>query len=147
VINRKARAGIGVIAAVFLAFALLMPFTATASYDNITGVDFTTKFNAQSISASGSATTTSYGILGNTNNQSIQYRGVGTSPNFKVEVLCSLDGTNFVVPEIGGVVNPACTDQNWHVAPLYIPLSKAIQIKITELGGNALASDVKLASQ
>ena len=131
----------------FLVLGLLVPGPLHAKRNSIEP-DITRMFTAEAVGASGTKTTAAYGELILSENQSIAWRGVGTSPNFKVEVLCSLDGVNYVIPATGGTVSAATTDQNWHVAFLAMPLCRSIKIQITNLNAvNTLAVDVILASQ
>jgi len=87
------------------------------------------------------------GGLGICVDQSALIQGAGTSPNFKVEALCSMDGVVFVKPEVGGDVG-TFTDANPHFCVISIPLSPGgIKLKFTELGGNALTAYSTVAGQ
>lgn len=103
----------------------------------------TMTINAAVIAASGTFTqgvtaaapiTRPFTALPSTIAQSVAVQGTGTSPNYKVEMLVTLDGTNYVKPEVGGALG-TFTDQNWHIIPLGVPLSVGHELKITELGG------------
>lgn len=118
-----------------------------AEYDGIRQTDVATIVNTQAITASGTYTSKAWTALPRTINQSAAVRGTGTSPNYKVEILISLDGENFVKPETGGDLG-TFTDSNWHIMAISVPLSVAHKFYITELGGaNTVTVTVKEASQ
>jgi hypothetical protein len=86
--------------------------------------------------------------LTKTINQSAAIQGTGTSPNFKVEVLCSFDGITFVKPDVGGDLG-TFTDENLHIVPISTPLSPGgHRLKVNELGGaNSIVVVAQEASQ
>ena len=140
-IDRKARAWIGALAMMLIVSLIAATPAARGEYNNISSIDLATMFTAESISASGTATSKAFTGLGKTTTHSVQLRGVGTAPNFKLEALCTLDGTNFVKPETGGDIG-TFTDQNDHIAVLQLPLCVGLKLKATELGGaNSVAVD------
>jgi hypothetical protein len=151
-IDRKARS---FVAAALLVVAALgfAPF-ASAEYGSINHTTATQVITAQAIVASGTFTqgqagsnTRPFTALPKTVNQSAAFRGVGTSPNYKVELLITLDGTNYVKPEVGGDLG-TYTDSNWHIVPLAAPVSIGHEFKFTELGGaNTVTADALEASQ
>ncbi len=104
----------------------------------ITHVDFKTVISAKLIAPSGTFTQvlpfTGDAII-RTVNQAVQVQGTGTSPNYKVELLVTLDGTNYAKPEIGGDLG-TFTDANLHIIPLYSPVCTGNELKITELGSS-----------
>lgn len=75
-------------------------------------------------------------------------QGAGTSPNYKVEALCSMDGITFVKPETGGDLG-TFTDSAAHFVVISVPLSPGgIKLKFTELGlSNQLTASSTLAGQ
>lgn len=146
-INRKARVLIGaLVAAIGFALLAIAP-AARGEHDNITGTNVKVFFAAQSVTAGGTATSVAYDALQKTNFQSVALRGVGTSPNFKLEALCTLDGVEYVKPETGGDLG-TFTDENWHIVALSLPLCTGMKLKATELGSsNAVAVDAKMRTQ
>lgn len=129
--------------------AMVVPHTVMARDTTSVGpIDAVRLFTAEPITVGGTATSVAYGEFASSKNQVIAYRGVGTSPNFKVEALCSLDGVNYVVPAQGGTISAATTDQNWHISAMFTPLPRGVKIKITELSGaNTVAADVIIGCQ
>jgi hypothetical protein len=135
--------------AIALVFAGLTEYTHVyAEQDNIRQTDIATVISAQTISASGTFTGRTFKPLQRTTSQSVMVQGTGTSPNYKVEILVSLDGTTFVKPETGGDLG-TFTDQNAHIMAVHVPLSPGgHQLLITELGGaNSITITAKEASQ
>lgn len=129
-----------------------------AEYDNIKSADLgrcipspTDPATTVTITASGTYTQVDpIASLPRTNTQTIMIRGTGTSPNYKVELLVSLDynpknpGVSnrvgggapvFVKPEVGGDLG-TFTDSNWHIIPLASPLCVAHKLFITEMGAS-----------
>jgi hypothetical protein len=91
--------------------------------------------HAQTIAPGGSFTQVApFRMLSNTVAQSVQIQGTGTSPNYKVEMLVTVDGTTYVKPEMGGDLG-TFTDANAHIMTVSVPLSVGHKLKITELGG------------
>jgi len=87
------------------------------------------------------------GGLGVATDISALVQGAGTSPNFSVQVLCSMDGITFVKPEVGGDLG-TFTDSNPHFLAIVCPLSPGgIELQFTELGGNQLTASSTLAGQ
>lgn len=71
----------------------------------------------------------------------------GTSPNYRVEVLCSMDGVTFTKPEVGGILG-VFTDTLPHFLTISCPLSPGgIELQFVELGGNQLTASSTLAGQ
>lgn len=134
-------------AAGLLAVLLLALLAPTWASDANVRTDTKTLFAAQTIAASGNATSAAFTAIGQSKDVSIQFRNTGTSPNYKLEVLCSLDETNFVKPETGGDIG-TFTDQNFHIAAISVPFCKQLKIKVTELGGaNSAVIDATICSQ
>lgn len=76
--------------------------------------------------------------------QSAVVQATGTSPNYKVEVLCSMDGITFTKPETGGDLG-TFTDELPHFVAIQTPLSPGgHRLKFTELGA---ANSVTWTSQ
>lgn len=139
----------GMLAAVLTVLLLgLGTLVCHAEYDGIKQTDAARTVNAEVIAASGTFTQTrAFTPLSRTVNQSVQVQGTGTGPNYKVEILVSIDGTTFVKPEVGGDLG-TFTDQNAHIIPLGVPLSVAHKLKFTELGGaNSITVTAWEASQ
>jgi hypothetical protein len=114
-----------------------------AEYSTIKQTDVGAAKSSGTIAASGTYTfpvfmpfqNASSAGLAKTITQSAAIQGTGTSPNFKVEVLCSFDGTTFVKPDVGGDLG-TFTDANLHIVPIQTPLSPGgHKLKVTELGG------------
>jgi hypothetical protein len=81
--------------------------------------------------------------LEKTQSQTIQIQCSGTSPNYKAELLVTLDRAvftappstiTFTKPEIGGDLY-TFTDALVHVFPLFSPACLGNELRITELGG------------
>jgi hypothetical protein len=99
-------------------------------------------FDAEVIAASGSATSvaipTKAGKVG-LNSLQLTLTGTGTA---KVEVLCSIDGTNFVDPsEVGDILSSFTAtsgvgSDGKEVVSIAIPACVAYKIKITETGAS-----------
>jgi hypothetical protein len=112
-----------------------LPPPARAEYDSIRHTDPANVIHAQTITAGGTFTQTrAFEALEHTINQSVQVQGTGTSPNYKVEMLVTVDGTTYVKPETGGDLG-TFTDQLSHVIAVVVPLSVGHKLKVTELGG------------
>lgn len=122
-------------AALVAALLLALPFTTWAS-DSNKRTDTKTLFTAQTIAASGNATSAAFTAIGQSEHLSIQFNNSGASVSFKLEMLCSLDETNFVKPETGGDLG-TFVDSNQHVVAIVVPFCKAVKVKVTELGGIA----------
>lgn len=145
--DRRARALVAALVTLAIAALLVFAPLARADHSSINSIDVRTLWTANVIAASGTATTGAFTVLGRSENQSVFIRGVGTSPNFKIEALTTLDQTTYVKPETGGDVI-TITDQNWHHVALGIPVSVAVKFKATELGAsNSVAVDIIPASQ
>ncbi len=103
--------------------------------------------HAQVVAPSGTFTQVrEFRSLSKTTTQAVQVQGTGTAPNYRVELLVTLDGTNFAKPELGGDIG-TFTDANLHIIPLFSPLSLGHKLKITELGGNAITIEASELSQ
>lgn len=139
------------------ALALIGLAPVHANYNNITQTDVLPLTSTGSIAASGSFTQTRAFLpqiangspgLGRVNSLSASFQAAGTSPTYTVEVLCSLDGTNFVKPEIGGDLG-SYTGTALHIVPINCPLSPGgIKLKFTETGAsNAVTISFQEAAQ
>ena|SRR5687767_13826805 len=119
-----------------------------AEYDNIKQTDVGPVLTSPSTVASGTWTSRTFKPLPKTFTQSAVVQATGTSPNYKVEVLCSMDGVTFTKPEVGGDLG-TFTDQNPHFVAIQTPLSPGgHQFKFTELGGvNSVVWTAQEASQ
>ena len=93
--------------------------------------------------------------LEKTTTQSIVIQGTGTGPNYKVELLVTLDrnvytapaSVTFTKPEIGGDLYPF-TDGNPHIFPLFSPACLGSALRITEMGGaNSITIEASELSQ
>lgn len=146
-LDRNAKAWVGAVALFLTGTLLTIAPAARGEQSNITSTTPKTLFSAQAVSASGTATSDIFPVLEKTIYQSVQLRGVGTSPNFKLEALVTVDGTNYVKPETGGDLG-TFTDQNYHIVALHLPLCIGLKLKATEIGGsNAVAVDAMIRSQ
>lgn len=134
------------LALALLAFGFVGPFQILhANYSNITQTDVLPLTSTGSIVASGTFTQTrpflpqiSSGSpgLGRVNSLSASFQAAGTSPSYRVEVLCSLDGTNFAKPSVGGDLGDF-TGTGLQIAPINCPVSPGgIKLKFTELGAS-----------
>lgn len=109
---------------------------ARAEYNNITQSDLANVIHAQVVEAGGTFTQTrAFAGLSKAVNQSVQIQGTGTSPNYKVEILVSLEGSTFTKPQVGGDLG-TFTDADAHVVAVATPASVGHKLKITELGGS-----------
>lgn len=117
------------------AFLMSGPKSVRADYATIVDVPIKNSIHAQTIAPGGSFTQVSAFVsLSNTVSQSVQIQGTGTSPNYKVEMLVTVDGVTYVKPESGGDLG-TFTDANAHVIAVAVPLSVGHKLKVTELGG------------
>lgn len=136
-----------ILAVVVLLLSVLGNHALQAEYDNIKQTDLSP---VRTITATAGATGTSatFKPLARSTTQSAMITGTGTSPNFKVELLVSLDEATFVKPETGGDLG-TFTDQLPHIVAISVPLSPGgHQFKVTELGGvNPISVAAQEASQ
>lgn len=79
---------------------------------------------------------------------SCQVQNSGTSVNYKVELLCSMDGVTFIKPEIGGLV-VTVLDGNAHFCAITPPLSPGgFRLKYTDNNSGTINdTGPKVASQ
>lgn len=134
------------VAACVAALLLSLAVTCFASDSNLRP-DTKVMFTAQTIAASGNATSASFSAIGQSTHMSLQFRNTGTSASFKLEVLCSLDEVNYVKPETGGDLG-TFSDGNFHVVAVSPPFCKQVRFKCTELGGvNPVILDATACSQ
>lgn len=105
-----------------------------AEQENVRQIDVALLIDAQTIAPSGTYTSKPFKSLPKTTNHSVQVKGTGTAPNYKVEILCMLDGNTFVKPETGGDLG-TFTDTNAHIIAVGVPVCLQYELKITELGG------------
>jgi hypothetical protein len=106
-----------------------------ADYNTITDATLAHTIETVTITAGGSYTQVRpFVSLPSTVAQSVQVQGTGTSPNYKVEMLVSVNGVTYVKPETGGDLG-TFTDANAHIMAVHVPLSVGHKLKITELGG------------
>lgn len=134
-------------ATLFAVLFLFLSSIAAWSSDNALRTDKKTVFTAEVIAASGTATSVAFTALGQAKDVSIQIIGAGTAPNYTVEILSSIDETNFVKPETGGTVG-TFTDANRHIAAVAVPFCKAMKVKVTNNNAvNGITIDSDLASQ
>jgi hypothetical protein len=152
--EKKLLTAVLLVAAFVLGLGGGLPPPVRAEYDSIKQPDLANVIHAGVVTPSGTFTQTrAFTALHRTINQSVQVQGTGTSPNYKVEMLISLDhdpehqvaGT-FTKPETGGDLG-TFTDQNAHVISVGVPLSVAHKLKITELGGNQITIEAYELSQ
>lgn len=136
------------LAVAVLCLVLALGPAVRAEYNSITQTDVAPSWSTGVIAPSGTFTQTrAFTPLPRTVAQSVAVQGTGTSPNYKVEILVTLDGTNYVKPETGGDLG-TFTDANWHIMAVSVPLSVAHKLKITELGGaNSITVTALEASQ
>lgn len=135
------------VAALVAALLVFLPLAILAGDSNLKPDKQT--FQLTPVSASGTGTTDSFTDIGfgQAKDVSAQFRGVGTSPNYKVEILVSLDQVNFVKPEVGGDLG-TFTDQNYHVVAITVPFCQQAKLKFTELGGaNSVTPDGVVCAQ
>ncbi len=123
-----------VLAALVVLVIVIISPTARADQSNIVNTQPAKLIDTQAIIASGIYTSRAFVALEHTNAQSVQVVGTGTSPNYKVEVLVTVDGENYVKPETGGDLG-TFTDASHHVIAVSVPLSVGHKLRITELGG------------
>lgn len=100
------------------------------------GTDVRRLHNSAALTASGAITAT-YGAVSDAQNFAVAYRATrsGGNPNYKVELIASLDGTNYAIPQTGGTIQASVTDFEWHNAIITPPSGVAIGVVMTELGG------------
>lgn len=120
--------------ALLVAYAMSGRIPVLADQTNIVNTAPVKLIDAQSIAASGTHTSRAFIALEHTNAQSAQFVGTGTSPNYKMELLVTVDGENYVKPETGGDLG-TFTDANHHIVAVNVPLSVGHKLKATEMGG------------
>lgn len=118
-------------AALVAALLLCLPLPSLASDSNVR-TDKKDLFAGTTVGVTATVTSAAFTAIGQSEHLSIQFVDAGGSTSYKLEVLCSLDETNFVKPETGGDVG-TFTDQNQHVVAIVVPFCKAVKIKVTEL--------------
>jgi hypothetical protein len=145
---RRIEIGIICTAFYFLGLFAAHPRILDAGYSSITQCDFFNIIHAQTIAPSGTYTQlVSFRALQLTNTQSMQIQATGTSPNYSVQMLVSLDHVNFAVPQLGGTIG-TFTDSNLHIIALALPLHVESKLLITELGGvNSVTIEASELSQ
>lgn len=115
------------------------------SHTNIVGIMTaqTPLFNATSIGASTTVTSSTDTSIGRSESQSVQYRVTGGSGfDVTIKVLTSLDEVNFATPDSGATVAAHVTDSNWHSAALAIPVAR--DVAFTGTTNNATVSAITL---
>jgi hypothetical protein len=135
----------------FLALCLNQPPAQLLASDSNLRTDVKIMFAAQTITATTTVTATpQFTAIGQSKDMSIQVRGVTagiTATNCTIRVLCSIDETNFVVPETGGTII-TLTDDNWHVVAVSVPFCKRVQLQATNNATpDSVDIDAILASQ
>lgn len=125
----------------FLAL-LLLAGTARAGQDNITQMDVVNIIHAAPLPSTGTVTSTAFRALEKSTHQTVVIQASGASPNYKVELLVTLDRTvfaspltvAFTKPEVGGTLY-TFTDALAHVFPLFGPACLGQELLVTGLGG------------
>lgn len=139
----------GLMMALVLAVGVVLTPTASWSKDtDLSGIDGADAalWSANTITTGTSDTTAAFTALGSSKSQSLQFRGVGTAPNYHVYIWTTLDGSNFVQPETGGDLG-SFTDQNYHHAAIQVPLSTKLKVHILNNSANSVACDALVGSQ
>lgn len=105
-------------------------------------------FNAQTVAASGNATSAAINFgaldlmggvgLTSKGTMSVQFTITG-SGTVKAEALCSNDGTTYVIPEGATTIITGKT-AGTYITTLSVPFCSSMKIKITETGGASSAA-------
>ena len=86
------------------------------------------------------------GVAGGVN-MSLYVKLTGANGGVKVEILCSQDGTSFVVPETGGTILASITDELLHIKAISIPLTIFFKLRFTNTGAGTVTVDATVLSQ
>lgn len=109
--------------------------------------DCTAVFSGDTVGTSTSVTSPAVVHLGQAKDLSLQVQATGTSPNYTVSVLCSLDESTYVAPETGATLG-TFTDQNAHVIAVSVPFCKGIKVVVlNNSGANTFTVTGTLCSQ
>lgn len=130
-----------------LLFSVLLAVTPALAGDSQVRPDCTTVFSAELVGTSSSVTSSAFVQLGQAKDVSLQVQATGTSPNYTVTVLCSLDESSYALPETGATVG-TFTDGAVHIIAISVPFSKGIKIVVlNNSGANTFTVTGTLCSQ
>lgn len=132
-----------------LALSLLLAPAVWAGQNNITNMDVQPIMVNVPLSTSGVKLSTAFRALEKATTQSVLIQASGASPNYKVELLVTLDRlvfdspltVTFTKPEVGGDLY-TFTDAMAHIFPLYSPACLGQQLRVTGQGGGAVNGNI-----
>lgn len=132
-----------------LALSLLLAPAVWAGQNNITSMDVQPIMVNVPLSTSGVKLSTAFRALEKATTQSVVIQASGASPNYKVELLVTLDRlvfdspltVAFTKPEVGGDLY-TFTDALAHIFPLYSPACLGQQLRVTGQGGGAVNGNI-----
>lgn len=132
-----------------LALSLLLAPAVWAGQNNITNMDVQPIMVNVALSTSGVKLSTAFRALEKATTQSVLIQASGASPNYKVELLVTLDRlvfdspltVTFTKPEVGGDLY-TFTDAMAHIFPLYSPACLGQQLRVTGQGGGAVNGNI-----
>ena len=126
--------------------SLILPASCFAG-DTQVRPDCSTVFSSELVGVSTSVTSTAFVQLGQAKDLSIMVQATGTSPNYTVSVLCSLDESTYVAPETGATLG-TFTDAQPHIVVISVPFSKGIKVVVlNNSGANTFTVTSTLCSQ
>lgn len=131
------------------ALLVLSILTLSPAWSGDTNVrpDCTTAFSAETVGTSTSVTSTAFVQLGQAKDLSLQVQATGTSPDYTVSVLCTLDETTYVAPETGATLG-TFTDTQPHIVAISVPFCKGIKVVVlNNSGANTFTVTGTLCSQ
>lgn len=83
--------------------------------------------------------------IGAGKDMSLQIKFTTAGGSNTVKILCSHDGTNYVVPETGGTIISAVTDELYHVCTISSPLCLFFKLRVSNTGTTCTASAIVLS--
>lgn len=130
-----------------LLFSVLLAVAPAIAGDSQVRPDCTTILSAQTVGTSTSVTSSAFVQLGQAKDISLQVQATGTSPNYTVSVLTSLDESTYVAPETGATLG-TFTDGAAHIVAISVPFCKGIKVVVlNNSGANTFTVTGTLCSQ
>lgn len=148
--DRMLRLVIGfAVVALLLWMSVGSPSLVRAGQNNITHMDVQPIFVNVPLSSSGTILSTPFRALEKTTSQSVVIQADGASPNYKVELLVTLDRNVFTAPltvaftkpEVGGDLY-TFTDALAHIFALGSPACLGQQLRVVGQGGGAVQGNI-----
>lgn len=119
--------------ALALLLFLVLPFALFAG-DSQVSPDCRTLFTSEALGTSATVTSTAFVQLGKAKDVSVQIQVLGTSPNYTVSVVTSLDESTYALPETGAVIG-TFTGAGTKIAPISVPFCKGLKIVVLNNSG------------